>query len=106
MNGTAPNPVRNAEFAKTFSSVLRKRATPWRFYLPVGPPDAMLRLVLGEVATVITTGQKVLPAKALGLGYTFQYPDLAGALRAIFTRKPEPADAAAHHAPAGAGSHH
>ena len=69
INGTAPNPVRNAEFAKTFSGVLRKPYTPWRFYVPVGPPDGMLRLVLGEVATVITTGQKVLPAKALALGY-------------------------------------
>ena len=39
INGTAPDPVRNAEFAKTFSSVLRKPYTPWRVYLPVGPPD-------------------------------------------------------------------
>ncbi|MGP0065470.1 MAG: TIGR01777 family oxidoreductase [Isosphaeraceae bacterium] len=106
LNGTAPNPVRNADFARTFSGVLRKKATPWRFYLPVGPPDAMLQLVLGGVASVVTTGQKVLPAKVLGLGYTFHYPELEGALREIFTRKPEPSKAPAHHAPAGAGSHH
>ena len=74
INGTAPHPVRNAEFAKTFSAVLRNRATPWRFFLPFGPPDAMLQLLLGEVATVIATGQKVLPAKALQLGYSFRYP--------------------------------
>ncbi len=79
INGTAPHPVRNAEFAKTFSAVLRKRATPWRVFLPFGPPDAMLQLLLGEVATVIATGQRVLPAKALQLGYSFQYPELAGA---------------------------
>jgi uncharacterized protein (TIGR01777 family) len=106
LNGTAPNPVRNAEFARTFSSVLRKPATPWRFSLPFGPPDALLQLVLGEVATVITTGQRVLPAKVLGLGYAFQYPDLHGALREIFTRKPEPSKVHAQPAAAHAGSHH
>jgi uncharacterized protein (TIGR01777 family) len=108
LNGTSPNPIRNAEFARTFSAVLRKRLTPWRFYLPVGPPDPFLRMVLGEVATVITTGQRVLPAGPLSLGYTFRYPELAGALREIFTRKPGAAEAPTPHdrAKAGAGAHH
>jgi uncharacterized protein (TIGR01777 family) len=106
INGTAPHPVRNAEFAKTFSTVLRTRMTPWRFFVPAGPPDAMLELLLGEVATVVATGQKVQPAKALQLGYSFRYPELAGALRGIFTRKPKPSTAPTHSVPAGAGSHH
>jgi uncharacterized protein (TIGR01777 family) len=107
MNATAPNPVTNAEFARTFSAVLRTKYTPWRFYLPIGPPDALLQLVLGEVASVITTGQRVLPAKAQALGYSFKYPGIAEALRAIFpqnasrrARQPaqhDPARAAAHH---------
>ena len=62
--------------------------------------------MIGEVAGVITTGQKVLPAKALGLGYTFQYPILVDALREIFTKKPGPPADAAHPVSAGAGSHH
>jgi uncharacterized protein len=106
LNGTAPEPVRNAEFAKTFSSVLKKPLTPWRVYLPFGPPDGMLRLVLGEVATIVTTGQRVLPSKPLELGYVFKYPHLADALRAIFTAPPALAPAVAHHHPAGAGAHH
>ena len=106
INGTAPHPVRNAEFAKTFSAVLRSRATPWRFFVPVGPPDAMLQLLLGEVSKVIATGQKVLPAKALQLGYTFRYPELAAALREIFTRKPKPSKAPAHAVTVGTSSHH
>ncbi len=108
LNGTAPHPVRNAEFARTLSAVLRKRLTPWRFYVPFGPPDALLRIVLGKVATVIATGQKVLPSKPLSLGYRFRYPDLDGALREIFTRKPRAAEAppAHSHAKAGAGAHH
>jgi uncharacterized protein len=106
LNGTAPHPVRNAEFAKTFSGVLKKPFTPWRIYLPFGPPDGMLRLVLGDVATVVTTGQNVLPAKPLELGYVFKHPYLADALRAIFTAPPAQAPAVAHHHPAGAGAHH
>ena len=68
-------------------------ATPWRFALPYGPPDVMLRAMFGEVASVITTGQKVLPTRPLALGYTFRYPQLADALREIFTRKPEKPEA-------------
>jgi uncharacterized protein (TIGR01777 family) len=106
LNGTAPNPVRNAEFAKTFSDVLRTRLTPWRVFVPLGPPDQALKLVLGEVAGIVTTGQRVLPAKALVLGYRFKYPQLADALRAIFTRVEPPAKAAGHPVAAPAGSHH
>jgi uncharacterized protein (TIGR01777 family) len=106
INGTAPHPVRNADFAKTFSAVLRKKSTPWRFYLPIGPPDAMLRAALGEVAQLITTGQRVLPAKALALGYAFRYPDLEGALRELCSKKHREVEAPAHRVPAGAGSHH
>jgi uncharacterized protein (TIGR01777 family) len=106
LNGTAPNPVRNAEFARTFSRVLRSRATPWRVSLPFGPPDVMLQLMLGEVAGVITTGQKVLPARVLSLGYPFRYPELEGALREIFSKKPQPAPAPAHPVATGSGAHH
>jgi uncharacterized protein (TIGR01777 family) len=106
LNGTAPHPVRNADFARTFSAVLRKPLTPWRFFVPIGPPDPLLRLALGEVATVITTGQKVLPTKPLELGYTFRFPELEGALRELFAKKPRAAEAVPHRAPAGAGSHH
>ena len=100
LNGTAPNPVRNSEFAKTFSSVLKTPLTPWRVFLPVGPPDQMLGLVLGEVATVITTGQKVLPTKPQSLGFSFKYPHLADALRAVLSPA-QTKEPVAHHRPAG-----
>lgn len=106
INGTAPNPVTNAEFAQTFSGALRKRHTPWRIYLPVGPPDAFLKLALGEVAGVITTGQRVRPARALALGYSFKYPHLVEALRAIFTDKPAPKPPGQTYASPPAPVHH
>lgn len=107
LNGTAPHPVRNAEFSKTLSGVLWKPYAPWRFFIPVGPPDAALRLMLGEVAGVITAGQRVLPRKAEELGYRFKFPELAGALRDIFAEKPAPpATPRKVQTAAGAGAHH
>ncbi len=106
INGVAPHPVTNAEFAQTFSRVLRKPHTPWRVYLPIGPPDAVLKLLLGEVAGVVATGQRVLPVKALALGFSFKYPDLFEALRAIFAAKPTPAAPSESHAHTEAHAHH
>jgi hypothetical protein len=62
--------------------------------------------MLGDVASIITTGQKVLPAKALALGYSFKYPHLADALRAIAAYVPHaPAPPEPVQTPHGA-SHH
>jgi NAD dependent epimerase/dehydratase family enzyme len=41
----------------------------------------MLRVMLGQVAGVVTTGQRVLPRRAKELGYTFKFPEIDGALR-------------------------
>jgi uncharacterized protein (TIGR01777 family) len=76
LNGTAPNPVTNREFAKALGRALRRPAI-----FPT--PGFMLRLTLGEVAGVVATGQKVLPRRALALGYTFGYPTLDAALAQI-----------------------
>lgn len=86
INGTAPHPVRNADFARTLSRNLWRPHAFWRIYIPVGPPDFLLNVVLGDVAQIITTGQKVLPARAQELGYTFQFPDLEGALADLLPR--------------------
>jgi uncharacterized protein len=78
INGSAPNPVRNVEFSKALAKLVH------RPMLPFGPPDALLRLVLGEVAEVVTRGQRVIPARAAELGYSFQHPDLLEALGPFF----------------------
>jgi uncharacterized protein (TIGR01777 family) len=98
INGTSPNPVRNKEFGKALATAL------WRPFLPVGPPDALLQLIQGEVAQVVTKGQKVLPEKALKLGYAFKYPELPQALAAVFARPPKAE--ARPHAPARSAPHH
>lgn len=77
LNATAPNPVTNMEFARTLGRVLRRPAI-------VPAPEFALRLALGEMADVVLGGQRVIPAVASSLGFTFQHPALEGALRAIY----------------------
>ena len=60
--------------------------------------------MLGGVSELVTKGQRVIPARALALGYQFQYPELTAALRQIFAKpKPTPKPKREH---AAAGSHH
>jgi uncharacterized protein len=76
LNGTAPNPVTNAVFSKALGRVLHRPAL-------IPAPSLALRLVLGEVADVVIEGQRVLPRKALALGYSFRYATLDEALQQI-----------------------
>jgi NAD dependent epimerase/dehydratase family enzyme len=46
-------------------------------------PASFLRLVFGEVADIVLIhGQRVIPGRALELGFTFKYPAVDAALRA------------------------
>jgi uncharacterized protein (TIGR01777 family) len=76
INGTAPHPVTNRDFGKTLGRVLHRPAFVWT-------PGLALRVLIGEAATLVVTGQRVLPKRALGLGYSFQYPTLEAALTEI-----------------------
>lgn len=76
VNAVAPSPVTMKEFCATLGRVLRRPS-----WLPV--PGMALRLTLGELATVLTTGQRVLPGVAQQGGYRFRYPSLEPALQAI-----------------------
>lgn len=75
-NGTAPQPVTNAQFAQALGQELHRPAL-----LPM--PGAALRLAVGGMAEILLSGQKVLPRRALEAGFRFRHPDLAGALNAI-----------------------
>ena len=78
VNGTAPEPVPNRVLSKTLGRVLDRPAM-----LPV--PALALRLLYGEMAEVVTTGARVVPAKPLVLGYEFRHPELEEALRSALT---------------------
>ncbi|HEY4079822.1 MAG TPA: TIGR01777 family oxidoreductase [Burkholderiaceae bacterium] len=54
-------------------------------------PAAPLRLLAGEMSTLLLDGQAVMPSRALAGGYRFRFPTLAGALQAL-AQTPHPAD--------------
>jgi hypothetical protein len=75
VNVTAPEPVRNREFAKTLGRVLRRPSV-----FPV--PASVLKLIFGEMATnTILADQRVVPKRLAGAGFVFRHPRLEEALR-------------------------
>lgn len=76
-NTVAPEPVRNADFAKAVGRVLHRPAI-----LP--SPKFALRLALGEMAdALLFASQRAIPEKLQQLGYKFQFADLETTLRAM-----------------------
>lgn len=77
VNSTAPNPVTNREFARAIGRALHRPAA-----MPV--PGFVLDLKFGsEFGKVLRGGQRVMPRRALDLGYEFQYPEIDGALKSL-----------------------
>lgn len=74
-NVTAPEPVTNKELSKALGRALRRPAV-----LPV--PALALRILYGEMGTIVTTGVRAVPKRLLDAGYSFRRPDLDDALRA------------------------
>jgi len=73
VNGTAPEPVRNAEFTRKLAAALHRSAL-----LPV--PGFALKLALGGFGAALLDSQRALPEALLADGFQFKVPDLAGAL--------------------------
>lgn len=75
VNSTAPNPVTNREFSHAIGRALGRPAS-----VPV--PGFVLDLKFGgEFGRVLRGGQRVMPRRALDLGYKFRYPEIDGALK-------------------------
>jgi uncharacterized protein (TIGR01777 family) len=79
INAVAPEPVTMNIFCEVLGRVLHRPS-----WLPV--PKFALHILLGELGTLMTTGQRVIPAKAMAEGYAFRYPTLEPALRAALKK--------------------
>lgn len=73
VNVTAPNPVRNAEFARAAGRALNRPAL-----FPM--PGMALKAALGEQATLVCDGVHALPAKLIRAQFEFRYPTIDAAL--------------------------
>jgi uncharacterized protein (TIGR01777 family) len=76
LNVAAPEPVTNRDFSRVLGRVLRRPA-----FAPV--PALAIKTLYGEMAMIVTTGQRAVPARLTELGYTFRRPDLEDALRDV-----------------------
>ena len=79
VNVVAPEAVTMNRFCEVLGRVLHRPS-----WLPL--PGFALHVALGELGTLMTTGQRVNPTKALSGGYVFHYPTLEPALRAIVAK--------------------
>lgn len=78
VNLVAPGAVRNAEFARTLSGVLGKKA--W-----LAVPEFALRAAVGEFAEYMLKGRRTVPKVLLDDGYAFKYPRLEPALKSLLS---------------------
>jgi uncharacterized protein (TIGR01777 family) len=73
LNGTAPNPVTNAEFTRILAAAVHRPAI-----FPI--PELAMRLLYGEMAQLLFDSQRVLPKVVENTGYRFRFPQLPDAL--------------------------
>lgn len=78
-NGSAPEPVRNAEFTRALGRALRRPA-----FMPV--PAFALRVLFGEMAEILLTGQRAVPARATETGFRFRFQKIDDALAHLLRR--------------------
>lgn len=78
VNATAPQPTTNKEFSRALGRVLHRPAL-----VPV--PRLAVRALYGEMASVVTSGQRVLPARATERGFQFRHATIEGALAAAIS---------------------
>ncbi len=77
-NAVAPHPVTNEEFTKELAQVLHRP-----LLLPKVPAFG-LKLALGEMSEIVLASQNVSAAKVLAQGFTYEFPELHGALVALY----------------------
>jgi uncharacterized protein (TIGR01777 family) len=78
VNAVAPNPVTMKDFCQVLGKAMKRPS-----WFPV--PAFVLKTALGELASMLTAGQRVEPQQALQNGFSFAYPTLPAALHEIFS---------------------
>ena len=76
-NASAPNPVTNDAFTRALGRALGRPTV-----LPM--PAAALKLLFGEMSELLLVSDRMVPKRLVEEGFKFRYPDLEGALAAIF----------------------
>ncbi len=75
-NGTAPEPVRNEDFASALGAALHRPTM-------IRTPAFALKALFGEMSSLLLSGQRVVPARAQAAGFAFAHPTLDAALASL-----------------------
>ncbi len=76
VNFCAPNTIQYRDLAKSLGTALKRPAI-----MPA--PAFLIRLAMGEFGNVFQASQRAVPQKLIDQGFSFQFPDIADAVRAI-----------------------
>lgn len=76
-NAVSPQPVSQKEFTRTLAKAMRRP-----YFMP-SLPQLPIRLVMGEMSTLIFNSQNVSAAKVVQKGFMYQYPDLFPAIKSL-----------------------
>ncbi|MFD0681688.1 MULTISPECIES: TIGR01777 family oxidoreductase [unclassified Paenibacillus] len=74
INATSPHPVTNDEFGRALAQAMNKSHR-----MPV--PAFMMKLIFGELSTLLLDGQKVMPLLAVEYEFQYKYPVIELALK-------------------------
>jgi hypothetical protein len=72
LNGSAPNPVTNADFTRALAAAVRRPAI-----MPI--PAFAMKLLYGEMAAILFDSQREVPTAAEAAGFRFRFPQLPAA---------------------------
>ena len=79
-NLSAPEPLSNADFSQLLAKGMKRP-----YWLPA--PSFALRLILGEMSTLVLEGQFMIPKRLQELGFTFKFENAELALKDIFSEQ-------------------
>jgi uncharacterized protein (TIGR01777 family) len=74
-NAVAPNPVTNKAFSQALCKALNRP-----MLLP-NAPTWVLKIIFGEMASMVLNSQRISAQKIMDTGFAFQYPDLESCLK-------------------------
>ncbi|MFM7769294.1 MAG: DUF1731 domain-containing protein, partial [Bacteroidota bacterium] len=78
VNGTAPEPVTNRTFTEAMEQALQKKQ-----FAP-SVPSWLLKLVMGEMSTLVLMSQRCSAKKITNAGFNFQFNTIQQALNNIY----------------------
>lgn len=79
-NVVAPSPVGNKDLTRAAAKAFGKT------FVPFNVPSKIIKVMLGEMASIVLTGSRVSAEKVMKAGYQFEFPKLEAALQDLASK--------------------